>query len=57
MREILMEQDRIDPHEAVAGFAALGVIIASEILLILGMTHHDVPLSPLAQMVARLFGA
>jgi hypothetical protein len=52
-----VEQDRINPHEAAAGFAALAVIVAGEVLLILGATHHDVPLSPVAQLVSRLFGA
>jgi hypothetical protein len=52
-----MEQDHIDPHEAAAGFAALGVIVASQVWLILGATHHDMPLAPLAQLVSRMFGA
>jgi hypothetical protein len=52
-----MEQDRIDPHEAAAGFAVLGVVVVSQVLLILGATHHDMPLSPLAQLVSRMFGA
>ncbi len=53
----LMEQDRIKPHEAAAGFAALAVIVAGEVLMILGAQHHDVPLAPLAQLVAQIFGA
>jgi hypothetical protein len=53
----LMEQDQIKPHEAAAGFAALAVIVAGEVLMILGAQHHDVPLAPLAQLVAQIFGA
>ncbi len=53
----LMAQDRIDPHEAAAGFAVLGVVVVSQVMLILGATHHDMPLSPLAQLVSRMFGA
>ncbi|HUK60189.1 MAG TPA: hypothetical protein VLV50_13245 [Stellaceae bacterium] len=49
--------DRINPHEATAGFVALGVILLGEVLLILGAVHHDVPLAPLAQLMARIFGA
>lgn len=51
------EREQINPHEAAAGFATLAVIIAGEVLLIVGATHHDLPLSPLAQIVSHLFGA
>ena len=50
-----MEQEKIDPRVAVVGFATLGVILVGEMLLIAGAIRHDVPLSPLAQMVSRAF--
>jgi hypothetical protein len=53
----VVQRDQINPHEAAAGFASLAVIIAGELLLIVGATHHDVPLSPLAQLVSHIFGA
>jgi hypothetical protein len=52
-----MGHDMIDPHEAAAAFAALAVILAGEVLLILGTAYHDVALPPLAQMVTRVFFA
>ena len=53
----LVEYNKIEPCEAAAGFAALAVILAGEVLLILGANSHEVPLPRLAQMVSRvLFG-
>ena len=50
-----MECEKIEPHVAAAGFATLAVILIGEVLLILGATPHEMPLSPLAQLVsARL---
>lgn len=50
-----MECEKIDPHEAAAGLTTLAVILIGEVLLILGATPHEVPLSPLAQLVSRVF--
>ena len=50
-----MKDDQIEPREAAAGFAALAVILAAEVLLILGATRHEVPLSPLVQLISRVF--
>ena len=51
----LMEQEKIDPPVAAAGFAALAVILGTEVLLIAGATRYDAPLSPVVQLVARAF--
>ncbi len=53
----LVHPERINAPEIAAGLAALAVIVLGEIMLILGAHHHDVPLQPLAQLVARVFGA
>jgi hypothetical protein len=50
-----MDDDMIDPREAAAGFAALAVILAGEMLLIMGATYHESPLPALAEMVSRVF--
>ena len=50
-----MADEKIDPCEAAAGFAALAIILAGAILLIVGAVSQDIPLPGQAQMVTRVF--